>query len=82
MECEDRKHQRELLTEGLAVRDVQSILDDGSRAPVRSTMGIRIATASEIREAKKQEEYGHPIPMVEPYRGFDNEPCFELVIAD
>jgi hypothetical protein len=75
MECDDRKHQTQVLTRGLVVRDCQSILDDGSRGPCYSTMGIRVATAAEIREAKKQEEYGSPIQNCEPFRGVE----FELV---
>lgn len=73
MECDDCKHQREVLTRGLVVRDCQSIFDDGSRGSTYSTNGIRVATAAEIREAKKQEEYGNPVQNVEPFRSVEFE---------
>jgi len=73
MECDDKKHQKLVLSRGLSVRDCEGIDNDGNRTPVYSTNGIRVATATEIREAKKQEEYGHPIQNVEPYRNVDME---------
>ena len=75
-ECDSRKHQNEVLSRGLVVRDCQSIFSDGTRGPTYSTMGVRLATPAEIREAKRDEERNcQPIEQVEPWRGAE----FELV---
>ena len=80
MECDDKKHQKLILSRGLSVRDCEGIGPNGERTPVYSTNGIRVATAAEIREAKKQEEYGQPIQNVEPYREQTAAECQDALL--
>lgn len=56
--CQDRATQRRILQEGLPVNDQEHIDSDGRRTPVCSTMGIRPATATERRQAARDEEWG------------------------
>lgn len=61
-ECEDQSHQRHILSEGLPVRDQVALDASGRRGPVYSTMGVRAATAAEVRRAKHDETtYRYPI---------------------
>jgi hypothetical protein len=53
-----KQDQKKLLTEGLGVRGSNSI----------TTMGIRLATASEIREMKRREQILTGMPKSEIYR--------------
>lgn len=51
--CRDRKHQQQLLDDGLPVSDQCYLHDDGSRSECYSTKGIRLASRQEIREATR-----------------------------
>lgn len=53
MRCESAKQQRHILNVGLPVGDQWWEDSDGKRHASISTMGIRAATRSEIREALK-----------------------------
>lgn len=63
VECHNARQQRLILREGLPVHDVCGIDSDGRRTTCYSTMGVRAATAMEIRAAKQQEECGCAIEL-------------------
>lgn len=56
-ECDSAAHQRRILRDGLPVSDVQHLSRTGRRSPVFSTVGIRSATPTEIRQAKRHETF-------------------------
>jgi hypothetical protein len=69
-ECFDKAHQHRVFKRGLPVRDQEYIDDNGHRRPCTSTMGVRVARAAEIRNAKRDESY-YPIRQMEYYRDED-----------
>jgi hypothetical protein len=59
-ECKGKAQQSAILRDGLPVYD--QWFADGS--PVYSTKGVRAATATEIRQATRNEEAYGPIPSI------------------
>lgn len=63
-ECKDAAQQRRALRWGLPLQGENTIDCSGQLHPYYSTNGVRAATSAEIREAKRLEEQGMPIPKI------------------